>query len=548
VSRATVGQTFVVFRGISGIMGKITIFALAALAVLSACKGNTTGPDPSTGTLTVVVTSNGGAAVAAATVRVDPGARTALTDAQGTARFANLAAGDYTVTVQASAGAAEGHVSFQPPSSELRLTLSSLTIIGGGVTIQWGAPESLRVAVVPAQGEIVWVSTRDFYLSQPVELGRGSAISTAPLRPGTTTVEARHVVNSQTVETATTQVTITYRESWNMDFLGLVPLSANSVADVWVQGRHALVARRGFGGISIIDIDAIEEVGRFADPGMHSPDVDAENGIAYVANEPTGGPHPFSVTILDITDPTAPRQLGGVPKALVGWAHTVFQDGTTLYIANPFTNLIHVWDVADPAAPRELSTIASTAGDAHDMHVRNGIFYGAYMQLSAGQEAELTIANVADPAAPAVLARVHYPNARLTHSTWPSEDGRHLFLADEVTNAAIRIFDVSNPANPVLVATYQPRLGTVPHHFQVNGDLAYLSHYKNGVEVIDVSDPTRPHLVGFYDTHPGAADDGGATPPQGTLYHGAWGVHWTDDGKIVVSDMERGLFVLRFRG
>jgi choice-of-anchor B domain-containing protein len=523
---------------------------LVALTGAAACKNATTGP-AGRGTLTVVVTSGSGAAVAAAQVRLNPGGRTAQTDAQGRARFADLAAGTYVVTAQGTAGAAEGSVTLQPPAAELRLTLSRLSIVGDGSTTLWGAPDSLRVAVVPAEGEIVWVSTRDYYAGQNVELGRGRAVSTAPLRPGTTIVEARHVVSGQTVDVATAQVTVQYRESWNVDQLGLVPFPSGTVGDVWVTGRFALVARRGAGGFSIVHLDQLAEIGRFNEPGMNSPDIQSNGSVVYVANEPAAGPHPFSVTFVDITNPAAPRQLGGVPRAgSVGWSHTVFVDGTTLYIANPFTRQIHVWDVADPAAPRELSTIASTKGSAHDMHVRNGVFFGAYMNLGPGLQAELTVADVANPAAPVVLARRSYRGARLTHSLWTSQDGRHLFLAEETVNAPIFIFDVSNPANTTLVATYQPRLGTVPHHFQVRDHLAYLAHYKNGVEVVDVSDPLRPRLVGFFDTHPGAAQDGGTPVPEpGTeFYQGVWGVHWADDGKIAVSDMNRGLFVLRFRG
>jgi hypothetical protein len=77
------------------------------------------------------------------------------------------------------------------------------------------------------------------------------------------------------------------------------------------------------------------------------------------------------------------------------------------------------------------------------------------------------------------------------------------------------------------------------------------------VEVVDVSDPLRPRLVGFYDTHPGAAADvepswpGSLAPShekEGFLYEGVWGVDWTDDGRIVASDMNRGVFVFRYTG
>jgi hypothetical protein len=496
-----------------------------------------------------VVSAQDGSAVIGADVRLSPGGRSQLTDDQGTARFAQLAAGDYVVTIEVSGSEqVERSVQLRPPSAELHVTISTVLRIEGSLQVDWGAPESLRaILAAGATGEVVWVSTRDLYLGQPVELGRGVSVSTAPLRPGATVVEARLINAGQTLATARATVNVAYRESWNVDLLGLVPFPDGTVGDVWMSGGNALVARRGAGGISIVDVDRRAEIGRFMLAGTFTQDVHAVGTRAFAGDE---GAHPHATTIIDISDPTAPRELGGIPEALTPTAHTVWAEGSTLFIASPPTRLIHVWDVSDPAAPLRLSTIASSAsGVAHDMYVRDGVLYGAYMAL-AGGTAEIVVASVLDPASPVVRANVAYSNAVLTHSTWLTEDGRYLYVADEVINAPIRIFDVQQPSNPVLVGTYQPRLGTVPHHFQVqDSHIAYLAHYKNGIEVLDVSDPVHPRLIGFYDTHPGAASDGAVgTGNTQQLYEGVWGVHWTDDGRIVASDMNRGLFVFRFRG
>lgn len=532
-------------------MRKLAILVLAALALVAACSKSSTGPAANTGTLTVVVTTTTGAAVAAAPVVLQPGSRTVSTDAQGTARFTNLTAGQYTLTVQAAQGSAQQSVSFQPPSSEIHLTLGGLFIEEASVTMQWGAPESLRVTIASGQsGEIVWVSTRDFYRGVPAELGRGPAVSLAPLRPGTTTVEARLVSGGSILATAIAQVTVTYRESWNVDRLGLVPYPTLSVGDLIVSGRHAYVARRGFRGFSVVDVDAVAEIGRFDPGGGFAQDVHVVGNRAYVTHESGALGFRHGVTIVDITNPAAPVELGGIPFELSG-AHTVFVDGTTAYLANSSARVIVIWDVANPAAPVRLATVASMGGIAHEAYVKDDVLYGAYMQLTPSTIPELTVVNVANPAAPIVLARVTYPNAALVHSATATPNGDYLYVADEVTNAPIRIFNVTNPAAPVLVGTYQPRFGTVPHHFVVRDNgIAYLSNYKNGVEVVDISDPTRPRLVGFYDTHPGQATDGSTAIPSDNvdLYRGAWGVHWTDDGKIVVSDMDAGVFVLRFGG
>ena len=175
-------------------------------------------------------------------------------------------------------------------------------------------------------------------------------------------VEARLVSGNQTVATATAQVNVTYRESWIMDRLGVLALPLGSVGDLFVTGRHALVARRGFHGFSVVNVDAIQEVGRFDPAAGAANDVHVVGNRAYVTHESfTPGSFRHGVTIVDITNPVAPVELGGIPFELSG-AHTVFVDGTTAYLANSSTRQIVIWDVANPAAPVRLAEVAEQVG------------------------------------------------------------------------------------------------------------------------------------------------------------------------------------------
>jgi choice-of-anchor B domain-containing protein len=442
------------------------------------------------------------------------------------------------------------------PDDDGTVPQGDLAIVWDGRTVDWGADETLRAEIGGQPVDVEWRSLTDFYLGQPVVLGRSAETTTVPFRPGATTVEARILSGGTVLKQATAQVTVRYRESWNMTLEGMIPYEDESVGDVWVSDGHALVTRRHAGGISIVALDGgIREVGRFTAPNMFSQDVVAADGVAYVTNETST--YPFAVTMLDISDPASPRVLGGVPTSAVGVAHTVWLEGSLLALASQVTRAIHLYDVSDPESPAALSSIFALNATAHDIHVRDGRLFGSFMALSAGQKAELVVAGIADPAHPAVMARVHYPGAVLTHSSWLTGNGQILYVTDEIVNAPVRIFDVSDFSRAVLVGTYQPRLGTIPHHFHVrDGRYAYLSHYKHGVEVVDVSDPVRPRLVGFYDTHTGIDADAGeprgslsrSHEKEGFLYEGVWGVDWTADGRIVASDMNRGLFVFRYTG
>ncbi|HET9582118.1 MAG TPA: hypothetical protein VFP76_04820 [Gemmatimonadota bacterium] len=431
----------------------------------------------------------------------------------------------------------------------------AIAIAWQGGTVDWGAPEPLAAVLEEGSAEdVVWRSLDDRYRGEPVVLGTGPSITSAALRPGSTRVEAVLRVEGVPVARDTVQVAVRYRESWNLELLAQVPYPDGTVGDVWVAADRAYVARRRAGGISIVSLEGgMVEVGRFTEVGQFTQDVKIAGGIAYVSHEPVLGfdNYPYSVRIVDVSDPASPVAIGGVPTAIAPSVHNMWLDGDLLAVAAVGTDF-SLFDVSEPAAPRFLSRLDPGPSTAHDIHVRDGVLFGASMGFN-NSRGQLTVASVLNPMSPAIVGVVEFDPFSFTHSSWLSQDGRYLYVAEEEVNAPIRIFDVSNPALPRLVSQYQPRLGTIPHNFQVrDGAVAYLSHYKHGIEVVDVSDPERPRLIGFYDTHAGPDVEPASLRPahdagQDT-FQGVWGVHWTDDGRIVASDMNRGLFVFRFTG
>ncbi|MCI0692687.1 T9SS type A sorting domain-containing protein [candidate division KSB1 bacterium] len=69
---------------------------------------------------------------------------------------------------------------------------------------------------------------------------------------------------------------------------------------------------------------------------------------------------------------------------------------------------------------------------------------------------------------------------------------------------SLRIIDVSNPANPRQVGSFNTTLFISVLDVEVRGNFAYLVSYFDGLHIIDVSNPTSPKEVGFFDT-PGSA-------------------------------------------
>jgi hypothetical protein len=109
----------------------------------------------------------------------------------------------------------------------------------------------------------------------------------------------------------------------------------------------------------------------------------------------------------------------------------------------------------------------------------------------------------------------------------------------------LRIFDISDPANPKQVSTFATEntfneavatQGTWSvHNPEVRGSTAYLSWYNDGVRVLDISNPRVPREIGFW-TGAGAP---AAAPPVDI-----WSVVPHGD-LLLASDRNYGLYILK---
>lgn len=112
----------------------------------------------------------------------------------------------------------------------------------------------------------------------------------------------------------------------------------------------------------------------------------------------------------------------------------------------------------------------------------------------------MRIYDISNPANPILLSEVSISSKHAAIS------GNHAFVT--AGNGGLRILDVTNPADPVQIAAIDPG-GTAgwAFHVAVSGNHAYLANREDGLRVIDVSDPANPADVAHV-PHSGA--NGGA--------------------------------------
>lgn len=301
--------------------------------------------------------------------------------------------------------------------------------------------------------------------------------------------------------------------------------------------------------------------------------------------------------LYDVTDPTEPQRLSLVaadPRtrgsheiwlerrgnrayvytAIMEAERLTSPDGTTPGPDKDF----QIWDVSDPAAPvrvgqwgaweelgvqprftdeqgvsrlnRVHSVIGAVVGRQHRAYL-------SYWDLGT------VILDVTDPATPAFLGRTEFaPHEEgNAHSAWLARGGNLLIQADEDFNpnpTAVlegawgypRIFDVSDPANPLQLSTFElpttrqtspDRPGDFSvHDPKVLGNNVYFSWYAEGVVVADISDPAHPQQVAQFLPPPAEDPFGIFVPAQVNV----WGV-FVDRNYVLTSDMSSGLWVFR---
>ncbi|MCP4546377.1 MAG: hypothetical protein GY835_07920 [bacterium] len=285
--------------------------------------------------------------------------------------------------------------------------------------------------------------------------------------------------------------------------------------DAAVAGEYALLALDGI-GLGIISIGgamAAPVMGVIDTPGLAGDVVlTGRSGHAFIADGEAG------LQVADVTDPTAPVNIGGID--LIGFAHAVDVEGSLaavavgssgcrlLDISTAETPLLlgeavgavtvydvalrggylyavgdagcDVFDVADPAAPVHVQTLPLGG-------IARGIdFAGDYACVAAGS-AGLIILDIADPELVGIAAALDTNGDARDVVV----DGDYAFLADG--SAGLCVIDLTDPAAPALAAGFTTagsaeRLDHGTGFLYVTGDA--------GLEVVDVSNPTGPIAVG----------------------------------------------------
>ncbi|NNE76024.1 MAG: choice-of-anchor B family protein [Pricia sp.] len=303
----------------------------------------------------------------------------------------------------------------------------------------------------------------------------------------------------------------------NLVYLGKLPTAteASGWRDIKVYNDHAyIVSEAENHGMQVFDLTRLRNVAnapetfeadaRYTGFGnAHNIVINEESGFAYAVGTARNDLYLGGAHFLDIQDPKNPIAAGGYADN--GYSH----DAQVVTYNGPDTE-----------------------------HIGKEIFIGA-------NENQVIIADVTDKDNPVEVATVLYPNIEYTHQGWFTDDHRYFILGDELDekNLGVKsrtlIFDFSDLDTPVLYDTYLGPTDAIDHNGYVKGNDYFLSNYTAGIRILDISDIAGKSITetGFFDTYPSS---------DNANFNGVWSNYpYFSSGKIVVSDIDSGLFIIK---
>jgi len=215
---------------------------------------------------------------------------------------------------------------------------------------------------------------------------------------------------------------------------------------------------------------------------------------------------------------------------------------------------LHIVDISNPIVPTYAGCY-SADGYTHDAQCV--IYSGPDVKFSGKEvcfcynEDTLTIVDVSDKSKMFLISRTGYQGSQYTHQGWLLHDSSHLLLNDELDEmfgttpggrTRTLVWDVTDLAKPIFKTSYIAKDTSIDHNLYIIGDIAYLANYCDGLRVLDVSQAKQGTITqkAFFDVAPDCSS---------LQFLGSWSVYpYFSSGTIVVSSIERGLFVLKLNG
>jgi hypothetical protein len=367
------------------------------------------------------------------------------------------------------------------------------------------------------------------------------------------------------------------KQVWNYKYNGGTELAAQGkyVYSAELNGDARPPSRGTMpekGGIHIFDVSkkTPKRVGFLHCPGNDNDVEVVRPGLIAVGHHQNicnpisaGGQSAHGLFLVDVKNPKRPTIVGRVLLPSGGSSHTIRPHPTQPYIyVNPggTTNgrgVTYIIDVKNPRKPEIAARFTPHPMGCHDF----SFFVDDEKDLGfCAGIGESQIWDTSDALNPVIVGRIHNPAIQFMHYATPSFDGKLLAIDDEAFAAhechtgqsptgRVWIYDISNPALPILQSSFAPPRGgdgTIGHYagwvpswclshgldWQPGTYNLAVTWFTGGVSVLNLNNPVSPQEVAHFQPEDAAT--------YSTLWH---------RNRLYTNDMgDRGLEVFEVKG
>ncbi len=277
------------------------------------------------------------------------------------------------------------------------------------------------------------------------------------------------------------------------------------------------------------------------------------NNHVYIVSEAPGhGLQIFDLTRLrGVTSPqtfTTDARYGGFGNChtitineATGYAYcngtSFFQGGANVLNLQDPLNPVFVLGYPDEDYTHDSQVVIYNGPDTE--HQGKELFIGA-------NETKVVILDVSNKSNPILISSFLYNNTGYTHQGWFTPDQKYWILGDELDeldfgfNSRSIIIDMTNLDSPVIKGQYLGPTEAIDHNGYCKGNDFFLANYTAGLRILNTSNINSSNTmneIGFFDTFP---------ENDNAQFNGAWSTYpYYASGSIIVSDIDRGLFILK---
>jgi len=306
------------------------------------------------------------------------------------------------------------------------------------------------------------------------------------------------------------------------------------------NGReYAIIGCRvGTSFVDITDSANIREVGFQSGTNSEWREMKVYSHYAYIVSE-------ASASALQIVDlQYLPDSIHFVKKFVApghSSTHSISQSGPYLYLNGANSSFVGNGGIAildlsiDPETP--VLRGKWTGAYVHDSRILNDTIWASNVYTG-----KTTIIDARNKSTMVTVRTWNsYPTSTIsTHNCAITGDRKYILTTNETDNPAGKLFvyNIQDLNNITYVRDWAPTNLTtsIVHNVEIYGNYAVIAHYTSGIRIVDFSNPLLPVEIAWYDTY---------KRDNTTDYLGCWGVFMFPSGKIIGSDTDSGLYVIK---